>query len=246
MAFITGGICWKPQQAADLKDSFLEILANITSRFIKTEEQSGSESLTGEFEIKDYIKELIILSSKNNFTTDPGIGISGPSGDEALFDEYFEEKIFKIVKINSPQPGQWKYSIRGDGIFIYDIGDSTVREPGFDAYTAGVEVPLVIDISKILDPEGKNSTDDFTVEALVTDPEGIDSTDIVLNDSGSGNDAVASDGNFTGVFKNTQQQGYYNVSFSILNEPTGSTLNKNASFAVHTASCPVGISITIR
>ncbi len=233
MAFITGGICWKPQQASDLKDSFLEILANITSRFIKTEEQSGSESLTGEFDIKDYINELIVLSSKNNFTSDPGIEILKPSGDEAVYDEYFEEKIFKIVKINSLQPGQWKYSISGDGIFIYDIGDSTVREPEFDAYTAGVEIPLVIDISKILDPEGENSTDDFTVKALVTDPEGTASADIVMNDSASGNDTVASDGNFAGVFKNTEQQGYYNLSFSILNEPTGSTLHKNASFAVY-------------
>jgi hypothetical protein len=241
MAGITGGICWKADEAADLRTSFIGILENITSRFIKIEEQDRAGNLKGDFSVNDYIKELIVISLKNNFQDKPQISLSSPTGDAAEYDDYIEENIFKIGKISSPGEGVWEYEISGDGIFVYEILDSHVIEPGYPAYTTDAGVPLMIDISEVLTGGFDVDFGDFEVIAEVVDPLTEKLENINMNDSGTGIDEKSSDGIFSGSYSNPGLSGYYNVSFSINHIPTGSVSNNNASFRAYSLQVDINV-----
>lgn len=230
MAYITGGVCWKPEKAADLRTSFIEILKNITNRFIKIEEQIQAGSLKGKFTVYKYIKELIVIGLKSDYQNVPQIKLTDSSGSEAQYDEYVEENIFKIAKVKAPAEGEWNYEINGDGIFAYDILNALAKEPQYSTYTADAQIPLKIDISEILNQSGPDIIGDFKVSAKIEDPEGriTESTDFI--DDGAGSDNKASDGIFTGKYGISGLSGYYTVTFLITNMPTGAISSKSLNF----------------
>ena len=81
MAAITGGISWQAKEAKDIRVSFIEILKNITSRFIKIEEQKDSNDLSSSIPVGSYIKDLIIIGLQNNFNSVPQIMLTTPAGE---------------------------------------------------------------------------------------------------------------------------------------------------------------------
>ncbi len=248
MADVTGGICYKPQEAKDLRASFIDILRNITSRFIRIEEQQGPSAITGDFETGNYIKELVVIGLKNNYTRTPSIKISAPLAGPVSYDKYIEENIFKIAKIINPAAGNWNYQINGDAVFVFDIVNAALIEPRFSLYSAGSEIPLKIDISGILD-DGAESVagmlsqilKDFKVTASVQSPDGKNLDAENINDAGIGNDINSSDAIFTGTFGSTSEPGYYYINYSITHLPTGAVSNKILSFS--TIRYPVKIEV---
>ncbi|MBM3706386.1 MAG: VWA domain-containing protein, partial [Actinobacteria bacterium] len=230
MAFITGGVCLKPEKASDLRNSFLDILKNITSRFIRSEDQKNISPVAGEITMDDYIKEAVIISLKNSFNENPGLSLTDPGNKTGIYDEYIEEKIFKIAKIKEPLAGKWEYEINGDSIFIFDIIDSLLLQPEFGLYTLDAEIPFEI---KILSPEGgdfKNIAGDLKISAAVEDPNGKITENIELVDSGTGKDSKQSDGIFSGSYSGSTISGYHNVSLLVQHAPTQSQSGKSMSY----------------
>jgi len=248
MADITGGICYKPQEAKDLRASFLDILGNLTSRFIKIEEQQGPSAITGDFTIGNYIKELVVIGLKNNYNQAPLIKISGPDAGSVSYDKYIEKNIFKIAKIINPAKGDWNYQVNGDAVFVFDIVSSALIEPRYSLYAAGAEVPLEIDITGVLGGSEEDTPGllveilkDFKVTASVQNPDGKNIDVESINDSGTGTDIKSPDGIFTGTFASTSEPGYYDINYSVTHLPTGAVSNKVLSFL--TIKYPVKIEV---
>ncbi len=227
MAGITGGICWQAKEAKDIRVSFIEILKNVTSRFIKIEEQAGPDDLSSVIPVGSYIKDLIVIGIENNFNSVPQIKLTAPSGNDAIYDEYIEESLFKIAKVISPREGDWVYKIKGDAIFVYDIMDAFISEPQYPVYTSDAVLPLKLDILKN-DPEKlEKFVGDFKISAKALDPAGNESANADLSDDGSNTDSKAGDGIFTGSFKGQSLKGSYTFNFLLNHIPTGSVASKN-------------------
>ncbi|MBN1298223.1 MAG: VWA domain-containing protein [Actinobacteria bacterium] len=245
IADITGGICYNPQKAKDLRVSFIEILGNISSRFIKIMDQPDSSPMSGDIEINGYIKELVAIGLKNNYASVPSVKLFDPKGIAAVFEEYTDEDIFKIGKMISPSEGKWSYQINGDAIFVYDISQPVPSEPQFELYAADAIIPVEVNISGVLleKTEGKENPEDvladFAVSATVKSPSCDEYTLTDLNDGGTGGDLIANDGNFTAIFDRTSQQGYYEINYEVKHMPTDSISARALNFEV--AKFPVKI-----
>ena len=241
IASITSGACWKAESASDIRNSYLEILKNLTSRFIKIEEQTESEALAGEIEVGGYVKELVVLSLKNKIQPKPSIDLIDPTDAQAEYDEFIQESIFKIAKIDNPAEGKWKYEIDGDAVFIYSIVDSFITEPYYSIYTTGAEVQLKINILGLFSENPDVKSSDFEVSCSIKDPQGSVVEYIELVDDGTDIDEKANDGIFSGIYSSTDLKGNYLVTFEIKHLPTSSISNKNINFEV--VKLPAKISI---
>jgi len=229
MAAITGGICRQAKEAKDIRVSFIEILKNITSRFIKIKEQADAADLSSTIPIGGYIKDLIVIGLENNFNSVPQIMLTTPSGKPAAYDDYTEESLFKIAKVISPQEGDWIYKIKGDAIFVYDIMDTFISDPQYTVYTSDASLPLNLDILKNDREKLEKFVSDFKISANVLDPGGDVAETTDLFDDGSNADSKAADGIFTGNLKGQGLKGHYTINFLVSHIPTGSVASKNIS-----------------
>ncbi len=227
IASITRGACYKAEEAKDLRVSFIEILKSITSRFIKVHEQTGDPDITGELAIGKYIREMIVIGLKNNFNSIPQISITGPSGEDAVYDDVIDEGIFRIVKIKSPDEGIWSYQIAGDAVFVYDMFYTNLLEPSYSLFLTGAQLILKAGMSDLIEAGFSKNTGDFKIAANITDPKGSFKEGVELLDDGKDPDENADDGIFTGIFKETDSKGFYTIDFIINNIPTGSSASRN-------------------
>ncbi|MBM3707835.1 MAG: VWA domain-containing protein [Actinobacteria bacterium] len=241
IASITSGACWRAENASDIRNSFLEILKNLTSRFIRIEEQIEDEPLKGEIEVGDYIKELVALSLKNKIQPEPSINLVDPAGAQVKYGEFIQESIFKIIKIDEPEEGRWNYEVKGDAVFIYNIIDPVIVEPGYSIYITGAEVPIKIDISGLFEKNTEVSSSDFEVSCSVKYPQIGEAEDLKLTDDGKNADENESDGIFSGIYSSTEFKGNYLVAFELLHLPTSSISSSIINFEV--VKLPVKISI---
>ncbi len=232
MASITSGACWKAEKASDIRNIFLEILKNITSRFLRIEEQKDSNAISGEFEITKDVKELVLIATASNFESQPKINVISPSNEKPAFDKIVEEKGFRIVRISSPQEGKWSYEMNGDGVFVYDMVSSSIIEPGYPIYLSDTNIPLKIKLGDTLEGSSSLSSSDFVITCSIKDPEGIDMDNITLSDDGKGMDDFEDDGIFSGVFNKTEIKGNYSAVFSMQHVPTNSISTKKINFEV--------------
>jgi hypothetical protein len=229
IASITGGISWQAKEAKDLRVSFIEILKNITSRFIKIEEQKDSNDLSSSIPVGSYIKDLIVIGLQNNFNSIPQVMLTTPAGEAASYNDYTEESLFKIGKVISPQEGNWAYKIKGDAIFVYDIVDVFVSDPQYSVYTSDAKLLLKLDILKNSSEKLKGFTGDFKISSNILDPSGTVSATADLSDDGSNADSKAGDGIFTGNFEGQDLKGKYTFNFLISHIPTGSVAGKSVT-----------------
>ena len=213
MASITSGACWRAEKASDIRNIFLEILKNITSRFLRIEEQKDSSAISGEFEITKDVKELVLIATASNFESKPKINLTSPSSKKPLFDKIVDEKGFKIVQVSSPEEGKWSYEINGDGVFVYDIVSSNIIEPKYPIYLSDTGIPLKIKLGDTLEDSSSLKSSDFKITCNVEDPEGMSVDDINLSDDGKGMDDFEGDGIFSGVFNKTDIKGNYSAVF---------------------------------
>ncbi len=227
IASITGGISWQAKEAKDIRAAFIEILKNLTSRFIKIMEQPDSTDLSGSIPVGSYIKDLMLIALQNNFNPVPQIMLTTPSGDIAAYNDYTEESLFKIGKVISPQEGDWPYKIKGDAIFVYDIVDVFISDPQYPVYTSDAKLLLKLDILKNSGEKLKEFTGDFKISANVLDPGGNVSATADLPDDGSKTDSKAGDGIFTGNFEGQDLKGNYTFNFLTSHIPTGSVAGKS-------------------
>jgi hypothetical protein len=229
IAAITGGISWQAKEAKDIRVSFIEILKNITSRFIKIEEQKDSTDLSSSIPVGSYVKDLIVIGLENNFNSVPQIMLTTPSGEIAAYNDYTEESLFKIGKVISPKEGNWAYKIKGDAIFVYDIVDAFISDPQYSVYTSDAKLLLKLDILKNSAEKLKEFTGDFKISANILDPGGNVSATADLSDDGSNADSKAGDGIFTGNFEGKDLKGNYTFNFLISHIPTGSVAGKSVT-----------------
>ena len=173
--------------------------------------------------------------------SEPSLNLNDPSGNKAEYDEFINEDIFKILKIENPVEGKWNYEINGDAVFIYDILDSLIVEPYYSIYTSGAVVPLKIDISGLFAQDTEVNSSDFEVSCSIRDPGGTVAEDIKLVDNGKDSDELKGDGIFSGLYNNTDLRGNYLITFKLKHLPTNSTSNKNINAEV--TKLPVKISI---
>jgi len=241
MASITSGACWKADNASDIKNSYLEILKNLTSRFIRIEEQEDGEALKGEIQVSSYIKELVVLSLKNKIQPVPSINLVDSSGIQAKYSELVQESIFKIIKIDEPLDGKWNYEIRGDALFVYNITDPYIIEPYYSIYTYAAEVPLKINISGLFEENTEINSTDFEVYCDIKDPQGEVVEDLKLTDDGKNTDENENDGIFSGIYDSTDFRGSYLVTFKLIHLPTSSKSNSIINLEV--VKLPAVISI---
>jgi hypothetical protein len=232
MASITSGACWRAEKATDIRNIFLEILKNITSRFLKIEEQKDSSAISGEFEITKDVKELVLIATASDFESKPKINVISSSSEKPLFDKVIEEKGFKIVQVISPEEGKWSYEINGDGVFVYDMVSSNIIEPKYPIYLSDTSIPLKIKLGDTLEDSSSLKSSDFKITCSVEDPEGMSVDDVNLSDDGKGMDDSEGDGIFSGVFNKTDIKGNYNAVFSMQHVPTNSTSTKKINFEV--------------
>jgi|GEM_PF-1060007 len=229
IASITGGISWQAKEAKDIRIAFIEILKNITSRFIKIEEQKDSNDLSSSIPVGSYIKDLIVIGLQNNFNSVPQIMLTTPSGETASYNDYTEESLFKIGKVISPQEGNWAYKIKGDAIFVYDIVDVFISDPQYSVYTSDAKLLLKLDLLKNNAEKLKGFTGDFKISSNVLDPSGTVLATADLSDDGLNTDSKAGDGIFTGNFEGQDLKGKYTFNFLVSHIPTGSIAGKSAS-----------------
>ncbi|MCL5071140.1 MAG: VWA domain-containing protein [Actinobacteria bacterium] len=233
MASITSGAFWRAEKASDIRNIFLEILKNITSRFLRIEEQKDNSAISGEFEITKDVKELVLIATASNFEPNPKINVISPSSEKPVFDKVVEQKGFKIVQVSSPEEGKWSYEINGDGVFVYDIVSSNIIEPSYPIYLSDTSIPFQIKLGDTLEDSSSLKSDDFEITFSVKGPEGGASVDGVnLSDDGKGMDDLEGDGVFSGVFNKTDIKGNYNAVFSMQHIPTNSTSTKKINFEV--------------
>lgn len=233
MASITSGACWRAEKASDIRNIFLEILKNITSRFLRIEEQKNGSAISGEFEITKDVKELVLIATASDFEPNPKITAISPSGEKPAFDKVIEEKGFRIVQINSPNEGKWSYEINGDGVFVYDIVSSNIIKPNYPIYLSDTNIPFKIKLGNTLEDSSGLKSSDFKITFSVKGPEGGASVEEVnLSDDGKETDDLEDEGIFSGVFNKTDVKGNYNAVFSIQHIPTNSTSTKKINFEV--------------
>lgn len=241
MASITGGVCYKPQKATDLKEPFIDILKDLSKRFIKIENQEKQGKLSGIIDVKDYIKELVVISLKNNFNRSPSVALKDPSGASASYDEVIKEDILNIVKINSPAEGSWSYAVDGDGIFVYDIVDYILNEPKFLFYTSGATVPLKATIQEGQDKHYTNNIDDFTLNALISFHGSSQAENIELKIIQNDENNEDSQSILSGSFIAKESGGHYDIAFVMTHLSTDSASIRNASIDIY--DFPLKISV---
>ena len=232
MASITSGACWRAEKASDIRNIFLEILKNITSRFLRIEEQKDISAISGEFEITKDVKELVLIATASNFESKPKINVMSPSSEKPVFDKIVDEKGFKIVQISSPEEGKWSYEINGDGVFVYDMVTSSIIEPKYPIYLSDTSIGLKIKLGDTLEDSSSLKSSDFKITCSVEDPEGMSVDDVNLSDDGKGMDDSEGDGIFSGVFNKTDIKGNYSAVFSMQHVPTNSISTKKINFEV--------------
>lgn len=225
MASITNGASWKAESASDIRNIFIEILKNITSRFIRIEDQKDNSPIAGQINLKDYIKEFVVLALKNNTGSGLSINLTDPAGKEPAYDTKVDNSAFKIVKVTHPQTGKWSYNVKGDAVFIYEILNSSIIEPRDSLYLTGTEIPLEIKL-------GETTAEDFKISAMVENPAGEVENNIPLADDGSGSDEIKNDGIFSGVLERVNSNGNYSAQFDILNTSTNAEALKKINFEV--------------
>ncbi len=227
IASITRGVCYKAEEARDLSFSFIEILKSITSRFIKIIKTTEDPVLSGEIEIGKYVKEMVAISLENNLSSIPKVELNSPSGEKPDYDSIIDEGVFRIVKVKSPDEGNWKYSISGDAVFVYEMVFSGILQPAYPLYLWGAPILLQTDLSGLIESGYQDSINDFRVSAAVKGPDGTETEGISLADNGKEPDVKSQDGIFSGIFSETGKKGFYKISFNINNEPTGSSASRN-------------------
>ena len=239
MASITDGICYKPEEAIDLKEPFIDILKVLSRRFIKIQRQEQPEAITGEIPVKSF-KEIVIMAIKNDYVNKPNIELLDPSGIAATYDEFIQENILEIVKINAPDEGNWKYILEGDCIFVYDIIDFKISEPRFLFYTTNATIPIKIQILNETNQDFLINKNDFLISAALNHPVSGINKKVSLDEDKAESDKLQTSV-FSGVYSGSLINGYYNVAFALTHLPTNSVSGGN--MGIDLIDFPVNISI---
>ena len=144
-------------------------------------------------------------------------------------------------RVQAPEPGTWTMEVTGTGAPAPDAGY---------AVTALVELPpgSGVVLAAAVDPDQGAIGDTVTITATVTadglpvtdatvrvevfHPDGTTTTEVVLVDDGTGGDAVAGDGVYSGVFAATTLIGDYDVLVSAEGPAPAFTREQQLDFAV--------------
>jgi hypothetical protein len=144
-------------------------------------------------------------------------------------------------RVQVPEPGTWTMEVTGTGVPAPDVGY---------AVTALVELPpgSGVVLTAAVDPDQGAIGDPVTITATITadglpvtgaavraevfHPDGDTTTEVVLVDDGTGGDAVAGDGVYSGVFAATTLIGDYDVVVSVEGPASTFTREQQLDFAV--------------
>ena len=144
-------------------------------------------------------------------------------------------------RVQAPEPGTWTMEVTGTGTPAADTGYAVMAlvelPPGSGVVLAASVDP---DQGVIGDPVTITATvtadglpvADATVRVEVFHPDGDTTTEVVLVDDGTGGDAVAGDGVYSGIFAATTLTGDYDVVVSAEGTAPAFTREQQLDFAV--------------
>jgi hypothetical protein len=229
---ITGSRMWVSQNAADVRNVYLDIFKYITNVFISVNAQKEQGVFEGSLELADYIRKAAVISVANAYTDVPSITLQPPPPGTGQAIEDIKSKAYDIKAIDKPGSGSWKYSIEGDLVLALDLADIELIEPLDAVYFDDSEIPVMIQILNA-DTKGEDALyADFDIRCSIRDPGGREHEGIALLDNGKGIDRAAGDGIFSYGFDGVGSPGEYTIEFFIYHIPTGASSLKKKVFTV--------------
>ncbi len=229
---ITGSRMWVSQNAADVRNVYLDIFKYVTNVFISVKAQKEQGTFEGSLELADYIRKAAVISVANGYTDVPSITLQPPPPGTGQALEDIESKAYNIKVIGKPGSGSWKYSIEGDLVLALDLADIELIDPLDAVYFDDSEIPVMIQILNA-DTKGEDALyADFDIRCSIRDPGGREYEGMALLDNGKGMDRAAGDGIFSYGFDGVGSPGEYTIEFYVDHIPTGASSLKKKVFTV--------------
>jgi hypothetical protein len=213
LANSTNGSVIPARNASDLLAAYLNVLGQIKDRtVIEGYSTSSAGTLDIQQSLAPYINSATFVAAKSSATS---VALLGPDGGEIAKDQSSDPR-FSLFRLENPVGGTYAFRSWGKGeIKTWAILRSRLRVEILSpagVHPSGEAMRLEVNLleettagkfTKIIGEAG------FT--AMVTSPDGEQSSLDLFFDNGANGDLVAGDGTYTRIFPDTQQTGTYQV-----------------------------------
>jgi len=217
----TGGRVIFANSAADLLDSYLQILGELKDRTVIG---SGSTSSPGQAilpldpALMPYVDRVSFVVSKPASVT---ASLVAPDGQVVAIGDptisfAIQDRRFVVYTLPQPTSGDWQIALSGSGtvqaraILYSRLRVNLVSPQG--AFEAGQPLPLVVKLVEAQpDQAPVTIIGEASFAAWITRPDGAQDSLDQFYDDGTHGDALAGDGLYTRLYVNTTQPGTYSL-----------------------------------
>ena len=217
----TGGRVIFASQAADLLDSYLQILGDLKDRTVisaNAADGTGQALVSLDPALMPYVERVSFVASKPatmdvNLQTPDGKPVA--RGDAGV-SFAIQNQLYSVYTLSQPVGGDWRFILSGSGAarmraILYSRLRVRLSSPtGF--FETGQPLPLVV---RLIDEQPGQAPvtiiGQASFSALITRPDGAQDSLDQFYDDGSHGDVLAADGLYTRMYVNTSQAGTYQV-----------------------------------
>jgi len=213
LALTTNGVVIPADNASDLLNHYLQILGQIKDRtVIGGEKFKSNGALKIEQTLAPYINSATFVLAKSENTK---VRLLGPDGNEITKDHSTDPR-FSLFTLENPVGGTYSFRAQGGGqVQAWAILHSRLRvqiaEPGA-IHPLGRELPVIVNLlEETTAGNFIKIIGDVNFTALVTAPDGSETSLDRFYDDGTHGDTTADDGNYTRVFPSPKGEGMYQI-----------------------------------
>jgi hypothetical protein len=213
LALTTNGVVIPADNASDLLNHYLQILGQIKDRTVIAGEKNKSNgALKIEQTIAPYVNSATFVFAKPENTE---VRLLGPNGNEITGDISSDPR-FSLFTLENPVGGTYSFRAQGGGqVQAWAILRSRLRvqivEP--DAiHPSDRELPVIVNLlEETTAGNFIKIIGDANFTALVTAPDGSETSLDRFYDDGTHGDITADDGNYTRIFPAPKVEGVYQI-----------------------------------
>jgi uncharacterized protein YegL len=211
LAVTTNGVVIPADNASDLLNHYLQILGQIKDRtVIGGEKFKSNGALKIEQTLAPYVNSATFVFTKPENTK---VRLLGPDGNEITKDHSTDSR-FSLFTLENPVGGTYSFRLQDGGeVQAWAILRSRLRvqiiEPSA-LHPLGNELPVIVNL---LEETAAGNfikiIGDVNFTALVTAPDGSETSLDRFYDDGTHGDTTADDGNYTRIFPAPKVEGVY-------------------------------------
>lgn len=219
------GVVLPAQDASDLLDAYLEVIARLKDRTIIGKGETvtpGFALLPLELGLSQYVSRATYIVSKPESVSASLIAPGGDtlSGDDPrLVFQYAADPRFAVITVDSPPPGDWGFSLNSSGFaqaraILRSRLRVVIQQP---AFYAPLNEPLPLAVSLVeegLDGQVTTIIGAASFSARITRPDGTQDEIDRLYDDGTAGDRLANDGLFGNAYVRTDIPGEYQITIT--------------------------------